>query len=273
MSQVVIYPDLSTKDGVTLEEAYVKLTEPWTGKGVNLVFGQQNWFFGREIERSSSVREVPERARVFRNVFDGERDKGARLEFPDLAAPGLNLKAGVFNGNGIKSPHTFDNDAYKHFMGRLAYSLGWLDLGVSGESGKRFAKVNGGNGYAVKKHVGADAFVYYECPVLGGGSFGGEWMEGEGVQSPVSLHAKNMGWFLSEVQNLGGAFQIALRYDLWEPNRDAATTGDRVRATTLAAHYFWDDNTRITLASERPVTEDPNEARDDTATLQMQLKF
>ncbi len=271
-SQYVIYPDLSTKDGVTLKEAYVKLTEPWTGTGINLVFGQQNWFFGREIERSSSIREFPERSRVFgKAVFDGERDKGARIEFPDLITPGLNLKAGIFNGNGIKSPQTFDNDKYKHTMGRLAYSLGWLDLGVSGEYARRFALTSSGNANTAKKHIGADAFFYYELPVAGGGSLGGEWLKGEGVQSPAALQARNQGYFISEVQNLGDLFQLAARYDVYDPDLDV--DGDAIHTTTLAGNYFWDDNVRLTLAWEHPVTVGFNEVKDDTKTLQFQYKF
>ena len=271
-SQVVVYPDLSSKDGVTLKEGYVKLTEPWSGLGVNLVFGQQNWFFGREIERSSGVREFPERARVFgKAVFDGERDKGARLEFPNLLCPGLNVKIGLFNGNGIKTGQSFDNDPHGHWMGRVAYSLGWLDLGVSGEYGDRFAKTAAAtNGAATKKHVGADAFLYYELPALGGGSFGGEWLKGEGVQDPATLHAKNEGWFVSAVQNIGAPFQVAARFDAFDPDLDKA--GDRIDTTVLAAHWLWDDNVRLTLAWEAPVTE-TSDPRDNTVTLQFQHRF
>ena len=272
-SQYVIYPDLSTKDGVTLKEAYVKLTEPWSNKGINLVMGQQNWFFGREIERSSSIREFPERARVFgKAVFDGERDKGARIEIPDIPIEGLNFKFGIFNGNGIKTPQTFDNDKFKHWMGRIAYGRGWVDLGISQEYGKRFAtRADGTTGTVIKKHNGADVFFYYELPVVGGGSFGGEYMIGEGVLNPATKHTRNEGWFLSEVQNLGDSFQLAARYDVFDANRDAG--GDVIRTTTLAAHYFWDDNVRITLAWENPITEDPGEVRDNTTTLQVQYKF
>ncbi|MBI4371111.1 MAG: hypothetical protein HY552_02315 [Elusimicrobia bacterium] len=272
-SQFVLYPDMSTKDGVTLKEAYVKLTEPWSGRGINLIMGQQNWFFGREIERTSSAREFPERARVFgKTVFDGERDKGARVEVPDLPVEGLNVKLGLFNGNGIKPPQTFDNDKFKLWMGRVAYSLGWLDLGISQEYDRRFAtRADGSAGTVLKKHAGADAFLYYELPVLGGGSFGGEYMLGQGVQNPAARQTRNEGWFLAEVQNLGGSFQAAARYDVFDADRDAG--GDVIRTTTLAAHYFWDDNVRITLAWENPVTEDPGEVRDNTTTLQVQYKF
>lgn len=166
MSQYVICPDFSTKDGVTLKDAYVKLTEPWSDKGINLVMGQQNWFFGRDIERSSSIREFPERARVFgKAVFDGERDKGARIEIPDIPIEGLNVKIGLFNGNGIKAPQTFDNDKFKHWMGRIAYSRGWVDLGISQEYGKRFAtRADGATGTVIKKHNGADVFFLLRAP-------------------------------------------------------------------------------------------------------------
>lgn len=64
LSQAVVYFDGNTSSGttrnITLLEAYVTLLDPWTTlHSHGLTVGQMNVPFGYEIERSSSVRELP----------------------------------------------------------------------------------------------------------------------------------------------------------------------------------------------------------------------
>lgn len=101
-SKYVLYFDAS-KDKVSLKEAYVVLTEPWTKRGLSLLTGQANYPFGFEIERSSSVREVPERSKAENVLFPGERDRGLILTIPLLDKSGFRVTAdgSALNGTGI----------------------------------------------------------------------------------------------------------------------------------------------------------------------------
>jgi hypothetical protein len=145
----VLQPDF-IPSGVTLKDAYAQVNEPWL-KTFSLWAGQ----FNRpnyEVEYSSSQREVPERSRVIRALYPGERAIGAKLEVAPPSIP-LRFQFAVFNGNenlvmlnvtgtNINSTNSLnrDIDPYKDLMGRLTYNFklgnfGGLDLGVHGYYG------------------------------------------------------------------------------------------------------------------------------------------
>ncbi|NVO21048.1 MAG: porin [Bacteroidetes bacterium] len=115
-SQYVLQLD-ATEKGVGIKDAYVAVKEPWF-QFVTLTTGVFNRPFGYEITYSSSVRETPERARIFQVLFPGERDlgsmitlqpkKGSRFEW-------IKLDAGLFSGNGING----EFDKHKDFIGHL----------------------------------------------------------------------------------------------------------------------------------------------------------
>lgn len=146
MSKYVIYFDAS-KDAVSLKEAYVELTEPWTKHNVSLWIGQNNWPFGFEIERSSSVREVLERSKAESVLFPGERDRGVNLTIPLVDYKGFKFTAngGAFNGTGIQD-NIFtwqDPTRRKDFIGRgkvqlPTFGLLHLDFGTSGYFGDAY---------------------------------------------------------------------------------------------------------------------------------------
>jgi hypothetical protein len=74
----VLQPDF-IPSGVTLKDAYAQVNEPWL-KTFSLWAGQ----FNRpnyEVEYSSSQREVPERSRVIRALYPGERSMCAFVVF------------------------------------------------------------------------------------------------------------------------------------------------------------------------------------------------
>jgi len=113
----------------------------WVGQ-----FNRPNY----EVEYSSSSREVPERSRVIRALYPGERAIGAKLE---IAPPKLPLKVqlALFNGNdGLTitdasgnsiNPTNNDFDNAKDFMGRVTYAfklgnIGGLTIGAHGYYGK-----------------------------------------------------------------------------------------------------------------------------------------
>jgi hypothetical protein len=91
----VVQPDFVV-NAVTLKDAYVVLNDPWI-KTFQLYVGQ----FNRpnyEVEFSSSQRETPERSRLIRALYPGEREIGIKLEANPSSIP-LQVQLALLNGN------------------------------------------------------------------------------------------------------------------------------------------------------------------------------
>jgi hypothetical protein len=142
----VLQPDFSPA-GVTVKDAYAQVNEHWL-KTFSLWIGQ----FNRpnyEVEFSSSQREVPERSRVIRALYPGERAIGAKLEVAPPTVP-IKFQLALLNGSdnlvikdpaGVDvNPKNKDFDNFKDLMGRLTYqaklgNFGSLDFGINGYLG------------------------------------------------------------------------------------------------------------------------------------------
>lgn len=124
-----------TEKGLSVKDAYLKLTEPWFNS-ISTTMGVFDRPFGYEISYSSSQRESPERSTVFQTLFPEERDLGAKIT---LQAPKtspwsiLTLDVGFFAGNGIK----MEIDSRKDFIGHLAVN----------QTIKDYLKIGGGISY------------------------------------------------------------------------------------------------------------------------------
>jgi len=138
----VLSPDFNTAK-IVLKDAYVALHDPWL-KIFSLWAGQ----FNRpnfEVEYSSSKREVPERSRIIRRLYPGERGIGAKLEVnpPNTA---LKIQLAVLNGNTFYiiddiygeniNLWALDFDPFKDIVARLTYgfklgNFGKLNIGAS----------------------------------------------------------------------------------------------------------------------------------------------
>lgn len=121
-SQYVLQFDVSEK-GLTIKDAYAKITDPWSG-WVSLTAGMQNRPFGYEISYSSSMRESPERGRMSQIIFPNERDLGAMITIQGPKTSRWNwikLDAGMFNGTGAPDAgaNVPDFDKFKDFIARL----------------------------------------------------------------------------------------------------------------------------------------------------------
>jgi len=134
-SQYVIQVDVTEK-GVGIKDAYVSFTEPWL-QSFAVTAGVFDRPFGYEISYSSSMRESPERSRMFQTLFPGERDLGAKLTFQPPKTSRFNfikVDAGLFSGAG---PTVIDFDRYKDFIGHVSLNKSTRDerfklgLGVS----------------------------------------------------------------------------------------------------------------------------------------------
>lgn len=305
-SQAVIYFDGNTASGttrnITLLEAYLTLFDPWTAERRHqLSIGQMNVPFGYEIERSSSARELPERSRAENVLFAGERDRGIKLVSQWF--PRLETVVGVFNGGGVNHPDFPNTDPTraKDVVARARWSQGVFDAAVSWYDGKNLVPLVGPDVETDKTRLGADAQLFYELPVVGGGSLRGEMYSGHDVNpdsastaatgliattrvlkpgaDPAHLATDVLGWHVLWVQNLGERFQAAARYEQYDPNTDRDR--DQYERLGLGLNAFYGGNVRVTVAYDVITTERERTAgsgnwfdpKDNLWTVQFQHRF
>jgi hypothetical protein len=301
-SQAVLYVDAGADRQVRMLEAYAVLTDPRTAEPRHQLWvGQFNVPFGYEIERSSSLREVPERSRMENVLFPGERDRGLKLA--SAWSPRLETTIAVINGGGTGStefPAT-DPSRAKDVLGRVRGLFGAVDVALSGYVGRAVVPLTGPDVTLDRTRVGADAQAYYELARLGGGTLRGEYWAGHQVNAdsvnaltvrptsanPVTLPVAgaNLNHFATDfaggyvmwVQNLGPSFQLAGRWERFDPNVDV--DHDQFERWNAAVHWFYQGLTRLTVSYEIPRTERPDgsggyfDPRDNLWTLQLQHTF
>lgn len=272
LTQYVIQLD-ATEKGVSLKDAYVSIKDPWL-RTFGLTGGVFDRPFGFEISYSSSMRESPERSRLFQTLFPGERDLGAKIEIMPQEGPlsFLNFKGGIFAGNGIAS----ETDNCKDLIGRLGFQLPFydenlaIDGGVSGYFGQVrldntklvnsvavLAKtytidsptafsVDSTTRYIDRTYIGADLEIYYDIPVLGGFSLRGEYIQGKNPGTSSSnapykvtqgdIYLRNFsGYYLMYVQNIGLSNQFIFKYDVFDPNKDLSADEIGIAANRSSA--------------------------------------
>ena len=288
----VVQPDFLAS-GVTMKDAYVQVNEPWL-KTFSLWVGQ----FNRpnyEVEYSSGQREVPERSRVVKALYPGERAIGLKLEAAPGALP-LKFQLAVLNGNDnlvIKDAagtdinvKNKDFDNFKDLMGRLTYQLklgsfGSLDLGANGYLG--FLKATNDtvldSKYQVDRTIaigkplhrnwfGAELRFYAD--VLGGLALKSEFMMGQNASASIpNIEREFMGYYVYLIKNAGRRNQFALRWDYYDPNTKlggkeiGSSTGTYKSGLddlaysdlTVAWNYYFSDNIRFQLAYDYPINE------------------
>ncbi|MEO5618710.1 MAG: porin [Candidatus Eisenbacteria bacterium] len=303
LSQAVVYFDGASSGSsinARLLEAYVTLLDPWTVLHQHaLTVGQMSVPFGYEVERSSSVRELPERSRAENVLFPGGRDRG--VKFVSQWTPQFETQVGIFNGAGISSAEfpTSDPTRRKDLIARVRYAQGMVDGAVSWYGGRATTALSGADVETDKTRLGVDVQSYYELPALGGGSLRAEYFGGKDVNAdsvkrlttvpttggrvlvanadPAHLATDFQGGYVMWVQNLGERFQAVARYDRYDPNVDL--DHDQYERVSLGTNFFYDGFTRITLSYDLPMTDvaatggrfvDPH---DNLWTVQVQHKF
>ena len=237
-------------------------------------FGQINVPYGYEIERSSSVRELPERSRAENVLFAGERDRGVKLV--SQWAPQLETVVAVTNGGGVNQPDFPNTDPTraKDIMARARFSQGTVDGAVSYYDGKNVTPLTGPDVLTDKTRLGVDAQVFYALPVIGGGSIKGEFFRGKEINpdsvrtmttsssasprllvagaDPTHFATDFVGWYAMWVQNLGEKLQLAARYDEYDPNTDLDL--DHFKRVGVGLNWFYDGFTRVTVSYDAPTT-------------------
>lgn len=150
--------------------------------------GQFQWPFGYEVVYSSSRRETPEQALVFRRLFPGEYDQGAKLMGAESARFKWNL--GCFNGTGTQKNSFSDLNNAKDIVANAKWSLGAFDLGFSGYYGlgawKKFGDPLTYETDVRKIRFGADLQVYLNNLTLKA-----EYVRGKGVDAADSSWDQN----------------------------------------------------------------------------------
>jgi hypothetical protein len=273
-SKYVIYFDAS-KNTVTLKEAYVDLYKLVNGHQFTFTAGQFNIPFGYEIEYSSSKRDFPERSLAENNLFKNERDRGLNLMY--TAPKYFQFNVGVLQGYGIDNGTFpwYSPTKLKHVVVRAKAKLGMLDFGISAYHGTTYfpgtAAVAGTSTWYDANHnnqidsgevkttdpkaataaatydknrVGVDAQLYLDVLPIGGSAIRAEYYGARDKAAPEN------GWYLWLSQSIYKKFAGAVRYDYWDPNTKKG--GDATGTLSLAAHYFWDANVRITAAYDIP---------------------
>jgi hypothetical protein len=267
-AKFVLQPDVTTS-GVSLKDGYVEFTEPWTTWKHTLTAGQFNWPFGFEIGYSSSSREVPERSRVIRTLFPGERDRGVML-----SGLGLNerfsYRLAVVNGTG--TAQSFDFNKRKDIVGRVGYSFGAFDLGGSIYRGEDLIVTSTsprGREFD-KERVGVD--FQWATPVPGLG-IRGEYVTGKQTPSSGTARAESHdvdGWYLYAIQNIGTRHQIVVRADEYDGDTDV--DGNAIRTINPSYIFHWDSHSKVMLSYEF-IDAERNDPDDNVFTLRYQYAF
>jgi hypothetical protein len=250
----------ASSSAVVLKDAWIDLIEPWTAWHHTLSVGQFPWPFGYEIGLSSSEREMPERARVVRSLFPGERDRGAMLSGRGLEGR-FSYNAAVVNGTGTS--HSYDANSGKDLVGRIAGRFGPLALGISGYTGEDLVATTSQPSGARfdKERLGVDFQLTAPLPGL---RLRGEYIEAKDRGADAG------GWYLYAVQAIGARNQVVVRADDYDPRTDRS--GDSVFTIGGAWHFLWDTNTKLTLAWEHP-RQESRDVDDDVLTFRVQYRF
>lgn len=302
LSQAVVYFDGGQDRTIRLLEAYVTLLDPWTpNHDHQLTVGQFNVPFGFEIERSSSVRELPERSRAENVLFSGERDRGIKLESQWTMQ--LKTTLAVLNGGGVNStdfPNT-DPTRAKDVTARARWSQGSWDAAASYYWGRQVTALTGPDVWTDKTRVGFDAQGFWSLPRAGGGSLRGEVYSGQDVNAdslkslvvnPTTANPNRLlkaganaghlatdvlGWYLMGVQNFGDRLQAVVRYDAYDPNTDR--DHDQYARLGVGLNAFYDGFTRFSVSYDAITTDAPagagrfTDPHDNLWTIQLQHKF
>jgi hypothetical protein len=271
---------------------------------IRLTVGQFKTPFGFEVLQSSGDREAPERTRVVRALFPGERDRGLRLQ----ARTGiLRFQAALINGNGTQDTiyNANDQTSWKDLAGRFGLDLEYLVVGVSGYWGRtlsttvprpltntsvityqRFRRVR----------VGADAQAFYDVPGLGGLTLRGEVIWGRdtnidfaGMQPNACRNRTQFGWYGTLVQNIGDYAGAFVRYDEFDPSQGGVDDGcmdmmqrtmlgtslgrDKVGGLTVGLLGYLTNSLELTVAYEHLIEHEAVKKDNDIFTTQLQARF
>lgn len=270
----------TNRNTTDLHDAYVNYrVSEHGGLATDLRVGQQNMTLGYDIDRSSSQREMPERALYTRSLFNGESNRGIRLT--QGLAKYVNGTVGLFNSLTTRDPEQLNSNpgpgSALSAVGGLRYQRGGVNLGLTGLVGNRAAyTVTGANGFTApsihRQYVYADAVldgVLHPQLVLRA-----EAMAGKDRVPGTNSEAVDMtAWQVQGGWRFDGKTQIHLRYEQWDPNK--ATGGNLQSGIGAVLLYDMSANIRLSAAYERFRIESrtPGTESGGVTTLRLQYRF
>jgi len=310
-AEYVFQLDGNNKDGVAFKDVYAALVDTWTPLNMKLSVGQFKYPFGYELLQSDAEREMPERAAIERFFFDGDRDRGARLQgsydFFNFSVALIN--GTVFDGSknlaATKDSAPFgsnDPNEFKDWVGRLGVDFGDIVGGLSGYFGKGLyvkppvaatstaAAVDAIPDSRYKYRLGADLQGYVDVPGVGGLALKGEVIYGKdtarayrGIAADVCKSSATWGFILTAVQNISSDFGVVARFDGKNTlassidetctAQKAAAGTDRVLTLGGGFLYYASANLKATFTYEHPSEQTGKKVDNDFAMAQLQARF
>ncbi len=267
----------TSQTGLELKDAILSFKLTTVGPATMLRAGQFPLPLGYELERSSSVREMPERSKANRTLFNGERVRGAMVE--RVVGEGLTAYAGLVNSLAVKdkesSPSSNTAGEQAALVG-IRYARENVSLGLGYMAGKRPAFTGGGGtSPEIDRHfLVADAGATH---IAGTGAYArAEALVGKD-RLPNSVGAPGrVGNDLNSYQLLVGyefdaRNQLFGRYGAFDPDQNS--DGDLFKEYGVGYRYLLSPGSMLTLAWE--VNEDPTKTpkRFNIGTLRYQVKF
>lgn len=267
----------TSQSGFELKDAILSYKLTTKGPATTLKAGQFPVPLGYETERSSSVREFPERARYNNVIFAGQRLRGAMVE----RAIGDNVMAyaGMANSLTVKdkehNPTTGPGGSQSGFFG-ARFENGTVSAGLGYLVGKRPLFTGGG---------GTSPEVNRRFLVLDAGAVN-MWGTALTARGEVLVGKDRMASTIGAPGNTEKdvtAYHLLLDYRLNTRNEvfarigtldfDADTAGNTFREYGVGYRYFVTPSSTITAAWE--VNEDPTLVRKrfNVGTVRWQLKF
>ena len=212
---------------------------------------------------------MPELSRVVRTLFPGERDRGVMLSGLGLRER-LSYRVALVNGTGTSQ--SFDFNKRKDFVGRVGYTFGPVDAGLSAYRGSDLvATSTNARGIEFdKERNGID--VQWITPVPGLG-VRGEYITGKQAPSSGSNRSTSQdvnGWYFYAIQNVGTRHQFVVRLDQYDPDTDIVNNA--VRTINPSYIFHWDANSKV-MASYELIETQVNDPDDNVFTLRYQYSF
>ncbi|MDK2910394.1 MAG: hypothetical protein PWR20_1961 [Bacteroidales bacterium] len=185
----------------------------------------------------------------------------------------------VTNGTGVIG---LDNNNGKTYSGRIVFTP-WkhLSLGASFLTGKYKAADPSATQDDEKTRYGFDAEFRLGNLLVQGeylhGDDKGSYTVGGGCGSTPEIRSGSVlrdGYFVQAIYSTPWNLQPVIKYETYDPNKDAASNTDRQNIITFGLNYFLNDWTRIQLnylykAEETAAVEKPN----DCILVQVQVKL
>ena len=253
---------------VSIKDAQVDFAIP--NAPVTVTLGQFKWQFGHQVVESSSDRLMPERSRIVRFAFPGERDRGVAffIKPPQSKVP-TTYVVGLYNGKGTDKeadPVGKDDDNHLALLGRVAvFPLPNLDVGISAFWDKAAVKVNGANRRKDHDRFGIDLQYYPENASVQAEYITARDGKVRGTAPSQTLQqTKPSGYYVQYSHSPNPQDTVVFRYDSFDP--DDGT--DTIHTCGVALLHQLDEGARLRLAFE------DNDQKDGRViTAEVQVKY